>query len=97
LKGLQNKQPKSANPTSQDEEHAQQVSIDATRSLQALETSKKENLKLLLRNGRALKMDINYQDIKLEAKIVSQPEKVHRGLWSLPFIIWGFRIFTKST
>lgn len=71
MKGLQNKQPKAASPTSQDEEHAKQVSLAAMRSLQALETTKKDNFKLLLRNGRAIKMDVNYQDIRLEAKIVS--------------------------
>lgn len=60
-----------ASPTSEDEEHARQVSQAAMRSLQVFETIKKDNFKLLLRNGRALKMDVNYQDIKLEARIVS--------------------------
>jgi predicted ribonuclease YlaK len=68
LKGLRNK--KAASPTAQDEDHAKEVSKAAVRSLQILETIKKDNIKLLARKGRMLKMDINYQDISYEAKVV---------------------------
>lgn len=71
LKGLQNKQIKAASPTVQDGEHAKEVSKAAIRSLQVFETVKKDNFKLLLRNGQAVKMDVNYQNIRIEAKIVS--------------------------
>lgn len=74
MKGLRNK--KSASPNADDEDHARQVSMAAVRSLQVLESIKKDNIKLLLRKGRALKMDINYQDLNLEAKVVSQTKLV---------------------
>jgi hypothetical protein len=68
LKGLRNK--KAASPNDQDEEHAKQVSRAAVRSLQMLESTKNENIKLLLRNGKIVKIDINYQEISLEIKVI---------------------------
>ncbi|KAI6176984.1 Telomerase-binding protein EST1A [Aphelenchoides bicaudatus] len=69
LKGLQNKKTKAASPTTQDEEHAKEVSQAAIRSLQVFDSIKKDNFKLLLRNGQVVKMNIDYQGIKSETKI----------------------------
>lgn len=78
LRGLQKK--KSASPSNQDEEHAKQVSEAAVRSLQVLESIKRDNLKLLVRGGRTLKMDINYKYFSAEIKTVSVPISVMHAL-----------------
>jgi hypothetical protein len=56
-------------PSAQDENHAKQVAREAVRSLQTLETIKKDNIKLLLRNGQVIDMNVHYQAPCSEFKV----------------------------